>query len=160
MRKVLLATVAVVAVSISGLAHAERKRDILGFHPGMSYQEARSAMAKICEGEIESGKSLFLPPSFSVRCSLGSRQVLESPYPAPPKLIMAPESLELAFAINIPDPPLIEVKYSRRARLFPIWSSQSLRSSGPPATSLCAAMKGCTVRPITQLLISSTQRSR
>ena len=54
MRKLLLATVAVVAVSAS--VHAEHKRDILGFHPGMSYQEAMSTTAKVCRGKIESGE--------------------------------------------------------------------------------------------------------
>lgn len=54
MRKFLLAAVAVVAVSVSASAHAEPKRDILGFHPGMSYQEGMSAMAKVCKGKIES----------------------------------------------------------------------------------------------------------
>ena len=55
MRKFLLAAVAVVAVAVS--AHAEPKRDILGFHPGMSYQEAMSAMAKVC---IRSGLTVLV----------------------------------------------------------------------------------------------------
>ena len=112
MRKFLLAAVAVVVVSAS--AHAEPKRDILGFHPGMAYQEAMSAMAKICKGKIKSREGtlyFFNAPSFHVSCSLGERQVLESPYPAPPKSKMAEETLDLFFAINISERPLIQVNY-------------------------------------------------
>jgi len=47
MRKLLRVSAAIVAVSVSASAHAEPKRDILGFHPGMPYQEAMTAMAKI-----------------------------------------------------------------------------------------------------------------
>jgi len=67
-RKLLLATVAVATVSAS--AYAEPKRDILGLHPGMSHQEAMSAMAKICKDKPNERY-----PLDGASCSLGERQV-------------------------------------------------------------------------------------
>jgi hypothetical protein len=67
MRKLLLATVAVVALSAS--AHAERKRDILGFRLGMSRQEALSAMAKICKDEIDDDALCSGRRNFSIAAS-------------------------------------------------------------------------------------------
>jgi hypothetical protein len=78
----------------------------------MPYQEAMSAMAKICKGKIESGQSTINPiysPSFFVECSLGERQVRESP--DSPKLIMREEGLTLDIAVNIPEKPLSAVTY-------------------------------------------------
>jgi hypothetical protein len=53
--------IAVVAVS----AHAERKRDILGLHPGMSYQEAMAAMAKNLQGQAQEHDRSFFSDTFA-----------------------------------------------------------------------------------------------
>ena len=97
MRKLLLAAIAAVAVSAS--AHAERNRDILGLHPGMSYQEAMSAMAKVCQDRPHP----LVPPESAdeaisgVVCSLGERRVLDNG-----EYVMDNESLEVSFAVHVP----------------------------------------------------------
>jgi hypothetical protein len=89
--KLLLAAIAMVAVSTS--AQTERKRDVLGLYPGMSYEEAMSAMAKICKGKTETVESANGAISIA-RCSLGKR--LENPaYP------LDEEGLEVEFAVHI-----------------------------------------------------------
>lgn len=123
MRKLLLATVAVVAVSAP--ARAEVKRDILGFQPGMSYQEAIRAATKICKGKIESGSGVSgigtLPnrpssPALYVICSPGSREILQEPYAGPPN--PEQELLDLRFAPNLSERPLIAVGYWFQTRLL------------------------------------------
>jgi hypothetical protein len=106
MRKLLFATIAAVAVSAS--AHAERKRDILGFSPGMSYQDAMSAAAKICKSQVESW--IVAGSGLHVKCYLAPRQVTEFDRSAA-RRVMRNEELELDFAHSLPGRPLLAVSY-------------------------------------------------
>jgi hypothetical protein len=110
-KQLLLATVAVVAVSTP--ASAEVKRDILGFHPGMLYREAMSRLEKICKNEIQSGKGRT---ELYANCSLSSSEPWP-PFETPEEMDRASkitskwEILHLGFASNLSEHSLISVQY-------------------------------------------------
>jgi hypothetical protein len=113
MMKRCLATAAIVLrVSTALAAETTLKRDILGFHPGMSYTEAMSVAADVCKGDkVLSGLEL---PSFGfssivIHCSAGMREEF---FPTNLNLKRnREEALVLTFAADLPEQPLTSVGY-------------------------------------------------
>jgi hypothetical protein len=114
MMKKCLATAAIVlSVSTALAAEPTPKRDMLGFHPGMSYTQAMSVAADVCKGDRSMSSPEIPSLGFSsivVKCPAGMRQEL---FTTNPNLKRdREESLLLIFAADLPEQPLSSVLYS------------------------------------------------
>jgi hypothetical protein len=106
---------ALIMLSVPAALAAEPvpKRDIAGFHPGMSYTQAMSVAADVCKGDRDMSNPEIPSFGFSsifVRCPAGMRQ--EFFMPSPNLKQDREDALLLVFAADLPEQPLSSVVYS------------------------------------------------
>jgi hypothetical protein len=102
----MLVSLGILPTSVSLTFASEAKRNILGFHPGMSYIEATNLAAKVCKDKLarpswddgDGSTTLFLT------CSLGTRQVIAG-------LTDDGERLGFRFGNALPAQRLISISY-------------------------------------------------
>jgi hypothetical protein len=103
----MLATLGALSTSVSLTFASEPKRDILGFHPGMSYTETTSLASKVCKDKL--GPPPWgdgdTPSTFFLTCSLGKREVIGVP------TNNVEEKLGFRFGNALPEQSLISVSY-------------------------------------------------
>jgi hypothetical protein len=113
MKKYLATAAIVLSVSTALAAESTPERDILGFHPGMSYTQAMSVTAGLCKGNRDMSSPEIPSFGFSsifVKCSAGMRQEF---FTTNPNLKQdREEALVLVFAADLPEQPLSSVVYS------------------------------------------------
>jgi hypothetical protein len=112
MMKTYLAT-AVIMLSVAAALAAESppKRDISGFHPGMSFTLAMSVAVDVCKGDRDMSNPEIPSLGFSsifIKCPAGIRQEF---FTANLKQDRE-ETLLLVFAADLPEQPLSSVDYS------------------------------------------------